>query len=173
MEALKNKGIKLSQAGSLFNFMMSHNEIPPVVGQGATILYWTDRHAYEVIEVDEKKKICVIQRYAPKRIDGLGMSDSQAYEYKDLTAEKITLYYKWGGWKYATKHVVFTEEFKNKYDKEFGPVLHKAYVEAGGTYGENSSFINKVIEGVTRETTQWNEVHIIFGVKREYYDYSF
>jgi hypothetical protein len=173
MEALKTKGIKLSQSGSLFNFLMSHNESVPVVATGATILYWSDRHAYEVIEVDEKRKMCVIQRYAPKRLDKLGMSDSQMYEYVDKTEEKITLFYKWGGWKYATKHVVFTEEFKNKYDKEFGPVLHKAYVDAGGTYGENSGFINKVIDGVTKETTQWNEVHILFGVKEEYYDFSF
>jgi hypothetical protein len=170
--AFKQKGTRIGAAGGFFNQLMSHNSTVPVVGEGATMLFYSDRHAYEVIEVDEKKKMVVIQRYAPTRLDKLGMSDSQDYEYKDFTEEKITLYYKWGGWKHKHNVVRFTDEARKKYG-EFGHELHEAYKNAGGGYGMASAFICTVIPGITKMTTEWSSVNIIFGVKREYYDFSF
>ena len=170
MEPIK-RGMKLGrQTGSFFNWMMSKNQSVPIVGKGATILHWTDRSAYEVIEVNEKEKSCVIQRYEPKRLDKYGMSDSQEYEYKELTEEKHTLYYKWGGWKTRHDKVTFTDQAREKYG-DFGQKLHDAYKAAGGEYAE--AFIKTVIPGLTRPTVEWSNVNILFGVKREYYDYSF
>jgi len=169
----KQKGQRIGAAGGFFNQLMSHNSTIPVVGEGATLLFYSDRHAYEVIEVDEKKKMVVIQRYAPKRTDNLGMSDSQDYEYKDLTSEKITLYYKWGSWKMKHRVVRFTDEARKQYGVFGNKELHEAYKNAGGTYDERSAFISSVIPGLTKETTEWSSISIIFGVKREYYDFSF
>lgn len=171
MEPIK-RGMKLGkQTGSFFNWMMSKNQSIPVVGAGATILLWTDRHAYEVIEVDEKKKSCVIQRYAPRRTDDFGMSDSQAYEYEELTNEKFSLYYKWGGWKSRRDMVTFTDEALEKYG-DSGPALHEAYKAAGGEYS-GDIYIKSFIPGLTKPRVEWNNVSILFGVKREYYDFSF
>jgi len=151
---------------------MSHNSSVPEVGKGATLLFYSDRHAYEVIEVDEKKKMAIIQRYAPTRLDKLGMSDSQDYEYKDLTDEKITLYYKWGSWKQKHNVVRFTNEAMKNYGV-FGKKLHEAYKNAGGEYDDRRCFISSVIPGLTKMTTEWSTINIIFGEKIEYYDYSF
>jgi hypothetical protein len=170
MEPIK-RGMKLGkQTGSFFNWMMSKNQSIPVVGAGATILLWTDRHAYEVIEVNEKEKSCVIQRYAPTRLDKYGMSDSQDYEYKELTQEKVKLYYKWGGWKSRYDSVTFTDDARKKYG-EFGQKLHDAYKAAGGEY--RGAFISTLIPGLTKPMTTWIAVNVLFGVRREYYDYSF
>ena len=168
----KQKGRKIGSAGSFFNQLMSHNSSIPEVGKGATLLFYSDRHAYEVIEVDEKKKMAVIQRYNPKRIDSYGMSDSQDYEYKELTEEKITLYYKWGSWKQKHNVVRFTDEAGKLYGM-FGRELHDAYQKAGGQYNDRRCFITSIIPGLTKMTTEWSSVNIIFGEKREYYDYSF
>ena len=171
MEPIK-RGMRLGkQTGSFFNWMMSKNQSVPVVGAGATILHWTDRSAYEVIEVNEKEKSCVIQRYAPKRLDNYRMSDSQEYEYKELTEEKISLYYKWGGWKSRHNKVTFTEEALIKY-QDSGKKLHEAYKAAGGEYAADI-YIKTVIPGMTKPRVEWSNVSILFGVKREYYDYSF
>lgn len=170
-DAFKQKGKRIGTAGGFFNQLMSHNSTVPVVGEGATILLYSDRHAYEVLAVDEKKKTAVIQRYNPKRIDGLGMSDSQDYEYKELTGNPLNIYYKWGGWKTKQNEVHFTKEAIEKYG-EFGARLHEAYKEANGEYNNNSR-ICTVIPGLTEAHTVWHGINIIFGVKREYYDYSF
>lgn len=168
----KQKGTRIGAAGGFFNQLMSHNSSVPVVGEGATLLFYSDRHAYEVIEVDEKKKMAVIQRYHPTRLDKLGMSDSQDYEYKELTEEKITLFYKWGSWKQKHNVVRFTDEAREKYG-DFGKELHEAYKAAGGEYNDHSAFISSVIPGITKMTTEWSSVNVIFGTKQEYYDYSF
>ena len=166
----KQKGKRIGAAGGFFNQLMSHNSSVPVVGEGATELMYSDRHAYEVLEVNEAKKSCVIQRYNPKRTDNLGMSDSQDYEYKELEGPKITLVYRWGGWKRVGSQVRFTDEAREHFG-EFGPKLHEAYKDAGGKY--NDAFICTEIPNLTKRHKTYDPINIIFGVKREYYDFSF
>jgi len=166
---MKNRGIKLSQVGSFFNYLMSHNSSVPKVGKGATLLYYSDRHAYEVIEVDENKKKVVLQKYQPTPFFK-EMTDSQSYEYKELTNQKLTLYYKWGSWKYKFLKTVFTDEAKKKYG-EMGPKLHEAYKAAGGEY--IGCFVGTIIPGFTKQVTEWCTVNVLFGAKEEYYDFSF
>ena len=89
-----------TQTGSFVNWMMSQGQTPPVVGKGATVLLWTDRHAYFVDYVSKDGKEVVIERANCRRADNLGMSDQQAYEY--LRAENpysITLRFKYGKWR--------------------------------------------------------------------------
>ena len=166
----KQKGMRVGGAGGFFNQLMSNNDSVPVVGEGATELMYSDRHAFEVLEVDEKKKTCVIDQYKVKRTDKLGMSDSQDYEYKELAGNPTTLYWKWGAWRVKGKSFVFTDEAREKYG-EFGQALHDAYEAGGGEY--QGAFISSEVEGITKKKTDWYKKRIIFGVKREYYDFSF
>ena len=130
MEALKQKGMKpTKETGSFINMMMSNNSTVPEVGKGATVLSWTDRHAYEVIEVSDDKKRVVVQQYNAKRIDGNGMSDSQEYEYKELNPKKEVIVWRWGAWRW-----------------------------------ERDKLLMKRI---------YSKINIVWGEKREYYDYTF
>ena len=72
----------MALTGSLINHIYQQNNqtIAPQVDMGATALMWTDRAAYTIIEVLSPTKI-VVQRDTCKRVDGLGMTDSQEYEY--------------------------------------------------------------------------------------------
>jgi len=167
---MKNRPVKLKNSGSLVNYLMGHNDSVPEVGKGATICHWSDRDAYEVLEFDEKKKTVVIQRYVPKRIDNNGMGDSQTYEYKELTGSKITLYFKWGSWKTKHKKFVFTDEALKKYGTNY-KTMHEEFKAQGGKYA--GAFIGSEVKGLTRSKNEWNSVNIIFGIKQEFYDFTF
>lgn len=70
---------------NLFSNLMIDGSIKavPVVGMGATLCYYTDRHAATVIEVWEKngKAFVKVQQDTATRTDNYGMSDMQDYEY--------------------------------------------------------------------------------------------
>lgn len=67
--------------GSLTNRIEERAKSPtPAVGMGATEYCWSDRHAYEIIEVKDDRHITV-RAYTCKRIDKNGMSECQDYEY--------------------------------------------------------------------------------------------
>lgn len=71
-----------TQTGSLVNHIYSSANIPaPVVGMGATILMWSDRHAGTVVEVRADGSFTV-QRDKATRADSNGMSDCQEYTYE-------------------------------------------------------------------------------------------
>jgi len=76
-----------SQTGSLVNHLASaavRGQPEPVVGMGATVLYWSDRHACTIVEVGTIGKAVkvVVQRDRATRTDKLGMTDSgQQYSY--------------------------------------------------------------------------------------------
>lgn len=74
-----------TQTGSLFNHLFANNTVTEIVpGEtGATLLGWTDRHAATVVEVFKKGKFdyIVVQADIATRVDNLGMTDCQSYEY--------------------------------------------------------------------------------------------
>ena len=79
--------------GSLFNHLMAGSSHPlPHVGQGATICYWSDRHAGTIISLSEDAKAVTWQRDKVKRIDTNGMSESQNYEYEPDTQGEIIVF---------------------------------------------------------------------------------
>ena len=62
------------------------------VGDGATELMWTDRHAYTVVEVQNNGTRLVLQRDTATRTDSNGMSESQNYAYaRDPQGEKVVV----------------------------------------------------------------------------------
>ncbi len=164
--------LKLKNTGSLNNLMMGNNETEPIVGQGATQMLWTDRYAFEVLEVSKDKKTCVIQQYEAERADKNGMSEDQSYKYEKLIYSPITIVYKWGAWRTKTVSVTFADELLEKHGEYAGRQLHEAYKLSGGQYDKQAQMID-VISGVTRKHTNYNKINIIFGIKRQYYDYSF
>ncbi|MGV8972216.1 MAG: hypothetical protein ACOH10_07825 [Rhodoglobus sp.] len=77
--------------GSAFNMLFANTAKPDVkVGDGATMLMWSDRHAATVVAVRYFKtgtrkgqvKEVDVQRDKVKRTDANGMSESQTYDYQ-------------------------------------------------------------------------------------------
>ena len=79
--------------GSLNNRLLEHSKgNKPEVGMGVTQTLWSDRHAFEVIEVKDDRHITVRQLTA-KRVDKNGMSECQDYEFtSDERNPKYRLY---------------------------------------------------------------------------------
>jgi len=174
----KNKTQKrgMKTTGSFYNWLYGNNETLPKVGEGMTELCWTDRHAYEVLWVSEDSTECDIQRYAPERVDGLGMSDCQSYKYEKLTGEKIRLVWrdvKGGGWFVKFEKV----EFIPKWAKECGeyfPSNALTKEQHDLIYADpNYAYPVGVVEGITKRYTRYHKMNVAFGMKREYYDFSF
>lgn len=154
------KAMKLGvETPSLVNSMMSNNETEPIVGMGATILKWTDRQAYEVLEVSDNGKRAIIQRYKRKRIDNNGMGDCQTYEYNELEEEKLEVVFRWGSWRIVSKMVDFVKGYNYSID------------DMTELFDEKNNM--RLVEGKTKEYTSYSKVHILWGVKDEYYDYTF
>ena len=87
--------------GSTVNQMMSLSDHQPRVGHGATVLHWSDRHAYWVDWVSEDGKECQVSRALTFRTDQNGMSDCQSYRYErnpDVERMKFNLRYRYGSW---------------------------------------------------------------------------
>lgn len=72
------------RTGSLQNMIAdgSKDAVVPEVGEGATLVRWTDRHAATVIEVSPSGHRIVVQRDRAIRTDGLGMTDAQTYRFE-------------------------------------------------------------------------------------------
>lgn len=66
--------------GSLINSLGEASDQPWAVGDGCTVLMWSDRHAATVVEVVSPTKIR-IQADISTRTDENGMSESQTYEF--------------------------------------------------------------------------------------------
>ena len=161
--------LKLKDTGSLTNLIFGNNSTIPVVGKGATLIYWSDRHAYEVMSVSDDLKTVVLQQYIPERVDKLGMSDSQQYKYEKLDGNNITIRYQHGAWKITGTTIVFTDEYNKKLeDREF----YQQYLLNRENIWEFNGVL-KLIDGITRVKKTYNKINVIFGVKDEHYDYSF
>ena len=87
-----------TETGSLMNHLKSNNPTPPVVGEGATELMWTDRKAYFVNWVSDDKKECILERAIAHRTDDNGMSESQSYRYS-RSGNPMELKFRWNAWR--------------------------------------------------------------------------
>ena len=71
------------------NLMMDSRQREPSVGDGATVLMWTDRYAATIVTVERFKtgrragevKAVEVREDHAKRTDRNGQSESQTYEY--------------------------------------------------------------------------------------------
>jgi hypothetical protein len=169
----KVQKLNLKNTGSFYNWLMANNQSEPIVGAGATQMMWSDRHAFEVTWVSADKTECIIKRYDVKRIDNYGMGDCQEYEYKDLvegSERKLVWKSKNGGcWCMEVNELNWTPEYMRKTMKGYVlDVLTKEEYEA--VFGNGPM---QFVEGITRYTKKYYPINILFGVKKEYYDFSF
>jgi hypothetical protein len=60
---------------------MDNKQPEPKVGMGATLVYWTDRHAATIVAVSASGREITVQRDKAVRTDKNGLSESQDYTY--------------------------------------------------------------------------------------------
>ena len=93
-----------TQTGSLTNHILSRATIgqpEPVVGMGATLLAWTDRHAATIILVTNGGAMLTVQEDKVVRTDSGGpFTETQRYSYEANPAGAIHRFRKnkAGGW---------------------------------------------------------------------------
>lgn len=106
--------------GSVVNHLMSGStENTPVVGEGATELMWSDRHAYFVNWVSDDQKECTLERAKAIRTDDYGMSDCQMYRY-ERTGEFLDLKFRWNTWRMFYTCPWTSKKKSSKKDFSFG-----------------------------------------------------
>jgi len=180
-EIEKRQSRKVGVAGGFINQMMGNNSSIPIVGEGATILGYSDRQAYQVIEVSDDGLSCVIQEMNTKFV-GESYGDER-YEYSD-NSEGHTLTLEWNAkkscWGEISYSVDIIKSLEKKYYKEYGyGWLDILLSERGLTYddiveGEGEGmFYHKLIDGLTKKYKNFSRTSIIFGVAEQYRDPSF
>jgi len=166
--------LKLTESGSLFNVLMANNSTLPEVGKGATILLYSDRHAYEVLEVGSEGKSCVIQRYEPKRIDNdHAFSESQEYAYETLIGTPKKLVWRQNAWREVVSSIKYTKQLHEQYQQSMAglpDVQMSKWKELVADCWKNGELI--IVPGKTYLAYEYIKINIIFGRKDEYYDYT-
>lgn len=126
------------------------------VGDYATVYHYSDRDAYEIIEVKDQKHV-TIRELDAKRNDGGGMSDCQSYDYySNENNRTIELELTKFGWKEVTRYNL---DLYNKVKDRNGYVM----------WGDD--IVEKVMKG--KEVKRGRKICISFGIADKYYDYSF
>lgn len=151
--------------GSLNNMLLgtgvNHEDNKPVVGKGATILFWTDRHAYDVTFVSEDGKFCRLEseKHGTKELVFRNNKWKEYHRYVDFTKEMYEKFEE------AKKEVGFRSSYDvwKSFIKE--EVLEEIY--------QNYPMPIKVVAGVTCEKKSYGKVNVLFGIKDEYFDLEF
>jgi hypothetical protein len=177
---MKKQSRKIGVAGGFINQLMGNNATEPKVGEGATILHYSDREPYEVIEVSEDGNKCVIRTMGYKFI-GQCYGDEKYEYFSDPDGYTTTLEWneKKGCWGMVNYSIEIIKKLKNDLWKEFGfdwsdnlpnGIKYKDLID-----GEPKGMYTKLklVKGVTKEYKNFNKVSIIFGVAEKYYDPHF
>lgn len=108
-----------SGTGSVVNHLMSAGgPALPAVGDGATVLGWSDRHAATVIKVTPKT--VTVREDTAIRTDANGMSEVQRYRYEPNPEGRVHVY-RWTkrGWRSRTGGGVAFGVRREYYDFSF------------------------------------------------------
>ena len=174
---------KVGVAGGFINQMMGNNSTNPIVGEGATILHYSDRSAYEVIEVSNEGMSCTIRKMDCNFI-GSSYGDER-YTYKsNKENEKMNLEWnsKKGSWGVVYYSIEIIKSLVKKYNKEHGWGGTDVLLASKGLQWDDlfdkvheDNYYNsmKIIKGLTKEYRNFNPTSIIFGLMEEYRDPSF
>jgi hypothetical protein len=107
-----------TETGSLTNHVMSYDRTTPVVGMGATILCWTDRHAATVVKVTRTQ--CHVRRDKATRADANGMSETQSYTYAPDPSQSVELFrLTKNGWRNSSGNGLLIGHREEYYDFSF------------------------------------------------------
>tara|TARA_R110001632_G_scaffold218014_1_gene346950 strand:- start:343 stop:888 length:546 start_codon:yes stop_codon:yes gene_type:complete len=181
---MKKQTRELGVAGGFINQIMGNNRSEPVVGGGATKLFYSDRQAYEVIRVSEDGLKCTI-RDVHSDYCGTGYGDEK-YTYRS-DENGYTQLLEWsdkeGCWGEITYTVEIIKSLKERYYKEYGYnaidhlLKHHGLSDYQELYEdpEADNYFNqpKVIKGLTKEYKNFHRISIIFGIMETYRDPSF
>ena len=153
--------------GSLDNRLMENQQFVDEikVGDGATEYYYSDSHAYEVVEVKDQKHIG-IRRYDAKN------KAAYANEWTLTSNEDnpITYLVKRGKYWYE-EHIVNFKDYEFAYNHIPGTKYKDDEIDKLIWLGNQGIDIEKLKEkGVIKKYTKRN---ISIGIAREYYDWSF
>lgn len=128
-------------------------------------MLYSDRHAYTVRNIYADGTKVLIQRCKAVRTDGFGMSDSQSYDYSQHEDQYMTLTWFRGAWRNIVETKVFLDSFlkgRNAYELSED--------ERFGLWDEYGRL--QLIPGRTRIAKSYMKVSILFGSRREYYDFT-
>lgn len=91
-----------TETGSVVNWVASGSVAPPVVGEGATFLHWTDRSAGTVTRVSPSGKTAWVRPDTSILTSGSILSESQVYRYEPCPeAAEIRVRLTGRGWRAA------------------------------------------------------------------------
>ena len=178
MNTIKKQSRKVGVAGSFQNQMMGNNSTTPKVGEGATILSYSDRKAYEVMKVSEDGLSCTIRAMECKFIGSVYGDERYTY-HSNKNYHTIDLEWdlKKKCWVEVYYKVEIIKSLANKLYKKYGygwsdflPVKYDDLID-GKSMGVYTKL--KLVDGLTKMYKIKNKVSIIYGIMEEYRDPSF
>jgi len=172
---------RVGVAGSFINQMMGNNSILPEVGKGATLLHYTDRTCYEVIEVSADYKTVKLEaldaHINPEYVASLNGADCIGHQNWILepTGRFCTVVWNRGAWRLIGNEITFTKEFIAKAEAagHSWSISKMLTDEQRKEIYANDIRPQKVVPGITKKKTTYTKVNLIFGRKDYYYDWSF
>ena len=176
MSSEKQQSRKVGAAGSFSNQMMGNNSTEPKVGEGATVLLYSDRHCYEVVSVSEDGNTAVLE--ALEAVANPEFKNGEGHQNWVLnpTGQHSVVTWWHGAWHWVQTEVVFTKEFEDKMAAQgvmfIGQYLRRNEPELSDKIYGDRPMPSRVVEGITRAKKAYSKVSIIFGVKDYYYDWT-
>lgn len=139
------------------------------VGTLATEYFYSDSHAYEVIEVADQKNI-TIRRLKATHVGNIPMTNGYTYDH-DENAPRRVLTNRNGIWYQVNEYNL--ESLKKAYqDRRSGFKTEDSFINYSlAMSGLTDNQIQKVRDGKTAKKLK--KINISFGVADEYFDYSF
>ena len=155
--------------GSLVNRLYENQQFVEEikVGMGATEYFYSDRHAYEVVEVKDQKHIS-IRRYDARLTDG-----AYSNNYKLISNEKNpirNLVYRNNRW--YEEFVIKFDNYKNIYEKYHN---NQSYTEDEFCQAIWLANHNISLEQLKQKQImkKYHKTNISIGIADEHYDWSF
>lgn len=144
------------------------------VGTHCTVYLYTDRHAYEVIEVKSQEHL-VIRQLKAIRTDNFGMSDAQNYRYEsNPTAKPQEIKLTKNGWRFVSTFNI--DGYRKCIENLRGDCRSEESTIKLANFYYRQNLTEKQFASVLagKEVTKLqSKVNISFGIADEYYDYSF
>jgi len=177
---MKRQSRKVGVAGSFHNQMMGNNRTEPVVGEGATMLFYSDREPYEVTWVSECGNKCEI-RLMETEWCGVAYGDEK-YKYSSnpkYSTEPLEWCSKRNAWGIVSYKVQIIKALADRLYKQYGwgweEYLPQGYkyddLVDGEKIGANTQL--KLITGITKRYRNFQKISIIFGEMNKYRDPHF
>ena len=155
--------------GSFINYLMGNNSTRPVPGKGATLLYHSDRHPAEVLEVSQDGTRCVIREMGYKaRANAGGMGHQEWDIFPNPDAPTETLVYRNGAWRKVCKIVLFVNDWWESFSSPQERISAQKELNLWDEHGRL-----RYVKGVTRISTTYPVVKILFGQAEYHYDWEF